>query len=137
MSTPRYFSGNTVISGEINGECVVKREGFNPLASYSEDRSLAEVAGKILCIPQIIGSTSGGMIIQTVAEENVAPAAFLFSRKIDSLGAAGLLLSDIWSDIPIITVDKLGDEFLSYVDNGDTIEIMMDGTVAVIKNNDA
>lgn len=44
---------------------------------------------------------------------------------------AGVVLSDIWSEKKIITIDNLGDEFLDYVKDGMTLELKEDGTVTV------
>ena len=63
-----------------------------------------------------------------------APACLLFSKEIDSLAAAGAVLADVWADnARMPTIDKLGDEFLDYVEDGDLITISEDGTVTVEK----
>ena len=89
------------------------------------------LTGKVLCLPQTIGSTTGGMVLYTVCALNMAPAAMLFSLPIDSLAAAGVILSDVWTDNTIVAVDSLGDEFLSAVKDGDKITVKEDGTVIV------
>jgi hypothetical protein len=61
----------------------------------------------------------------------IAPAAFLFSKHIDSLAGAGIVLARVWNDSKIIAIDELGDEFLATVKTGDPIEIDLDGTVRV------
>jgi predicted aconitase with swiveling domain len=61
----------------------------------------------------------------------VGPQALLFSKPIDTLAAAGVLMADIWKDQRIVTVDMLGDEFLETVQMGDPIAIHSDGTVEV------
>jgi uncharacterized membrane protein len=58
----------------------------------------------------------------------------LFSKPIDSLAGAGVLLADIWLEgehtkMPVI--DSLGEEFLSYVKTGMSITVSEDGTVTV------
>jgi len=53
----------------------------------------------------------------------------LFSQRIDSLAAGGLVVTDLWAGIRIVTVDQLGDEFLETVHDGDLIEVQEDGTV--------
>ena len=94
-----------------------------------------QLSGKIVCAPQTIGSTTGGIVIQTAAQLELAPAAFLFSNHIDSLAAAGVVLSDIWIDKKIITIDNLGDEFLETVKEGMTLDIKEDGTVIIEEGN--
>jgi hypothetical protein len=41
---------------------------------------------------------------------------------------------EIWTDIPIVTVHRLGEDFLEYVSERDTLEVIGDGTVRVSKN---
>ena len=84
-----------------------------------------------LCLPQTIGSTTGGMVLFNSAVIGCNPGALLFSKKIDSLAAAGAILASVWTPNVIPTVDDLGDEFLDYVKDGMTIEIAPDGTVTV------
>ena len=58
-------------------------------------------------------------------------ACLLFSKPIDSLAAAGAILADVWTEHSMPTVDSLGDEFLSFVQSGDTITVSSDGKVTV------
>jgi hypothetical protein len=55
----------------------------------------------------------------------------LFSEHIDSLAAAGAVLSAVWTDKPMVTIDCLGQEFLDYVKDGMKISVAEDGTVTV------
>ena len=55
----------------------------------------------------------------------------LFAEHIDSLAAAGAILSAVWTDDPMPVVDNLGEEFLSYVKDGMKITVSEDGTVTV------
>jgi predicted aconitase with swiveling domain len=71
------------------------------------------------------------MVLHTVCALGIAPAAMLFSESIDSLGAAGVILADVWTDGTIVAVDRLGDEFLNYVQDNMTITVKEDGTVTV------
>ena len=54
-----------------------------------------------------------------------------FSEPIDSLAAAGAILSEVWTDASMPTVDSLGAEFLDYVQTGMTVTVDEDGTVTV------
>ncbi len=84
----RTFKGRVVLSGAVKGEAAVSRQGFNTLATYyagMADRSplchdqgnpnlyKKPIAGKIICLPQTIGSTTGGMIIQAPPKSATAP----------------------------------------------------------------
>ncbi len=144
----KEFKGRPVIAGDITGEAVVSRQGVNTLATFQKsalmkkkevicsDQNNSDIynkplTGKILCLPKTIGSTTGGMVLHTVSALGIAPAAMLFSESIDSLAAAGVILADVWTDSTIVAVDRLGDEFLNYVQDGMKVTITSDGTVTV------
>jgi len=148
----KEYVGRAVIAGNLEGEAVVSRQGFNTLASFQKsamskkkeaicsDQNNPDVfgknmTGKILCLPKTIGSTTGGMVLQTAADLGIAPAALLFSEKIDSLAASGVILAEIWDGKRIVTVDQLGSEFLDSVEDGDMISIKSDGSVSIKKQN--
>lgn len=141
------FKGRPVIPGNFIGEALVSHGGLNILASFQKS-ALAKskklicsdqnnpdlfgknLTGKIICLPQTIGSTTGGMVLQTVTKMGIGPAAFLFADTIDPLAAAGVLLCDIWLRRKIVTVDGLGAEFLKAVKDGAAITIGADGMVS-------
>jgi predicted aconitase with swiveling domain len=145
----KVFRGRVVLPGEVTGTATVSRQPFNTSGSYMEnmfagrtdsapctDASNKELFGKdisgaILCIPTTVGSTMGGMALMGMKEIGVGPEALLFSKPIDTLAAAGVLMADIWKDKRIVTIDILGDEFLETVQTGDPITIREDGTVEV------
>ncbi|WP_026652107.1 aconitase X swivel domain-containing protein [Butyrivibrio proteoclasticus] len=144
----KEFKGRVVIPGQCSATALVSHKGFNTLASYqtsfltgdkkatcsdqnNEDLYKKPMAGVALCIPQTIGSTTGGMILFTAADYGRQPACMLFANPIDSIGAAGVLLADIWTDAKMPTIDSLGEEFLSYVKSGMTITIKDGGIVQV------
>jgi predicted aconitase with swiveling domain len=144
----KIYKGRPVLAGECSGEAIVSRVGFNTLASYqmsvilhsknatcgdqnNPDLYKKSMTGKILCLPQTIGSTTGGLVIQTIAKMGTGPLAMLFSEHIDSLAAAGVILADIWVDRRIFVVDQLGAEFLACVQDGDRVQVHADGTVEI------
>lgn len=142
----KTFTGRVVTGGRLRGDCVVTRQGFNTLASYFQGITTASplchdqnnpdlyrkvISGKILCLPQSIGSTTGGMVLQSAAKVGIAPAAMLYSEHIDTISAAGIILADIWDDRRIVAIDQLGPDFLGSVRDGGRIEIEEDGTVTV------
>ena len=125
---------------------MVTRQGFNTLATYfkgiaasdpfchdrnNPDLYRKHIGGKVLCLTQSIGSTTGGMILQCAAQLGIAPQAMLYSGHIDSISAAGILLADIWDGNRIVAIDQLGEEFLDSVRDGDNVEIGSDGSVVV------
>ena len=90
------------------------------------------MAGKALCLPCTIGSTTGGLVLYCACSMHRQPACMLFSAPIDSLAAAGAVLADVWlDDVNMPVVDSLGDEFLNYVKDGMSVSVQPDGTVTV------
>ena len=144
----KIFKGRPVVPGEARAKALVSHEGFNTLASFQKsllakktqavcsDQNNADLYGKVmtgtaLCLPQTIGSTTGGMVLHTACSMGAAPAAMLFSLPIDSLAASGAILGDVWTDSKMPVVDSLGDEFLQYVQTGMTVTVGEDGVVTV------
>ncbi len=145
----REFKGRIVTPGTVTAPAVVSHGGLNTLASFQKalqfgdkkatcgdqnnpDLYGKEMAGKALCLPQTIGSTTGGMVLYCACAMERQPACMLFSNPIDSLAAAGSILASVWlegSKMPV--VDCLGEEFLNYVQDGMMITIREDGTVCV------
>ena len=140
------FRGRPVLAGEVRGEALVTHHPFNTLASFIKclttgarkavcsDQDNPDLFGKlltgrILCLPQTIGSTAAGLILEAAVHRGVAPAALLFSESIDTLAASGAILADVWVDKRIVVVDRLGPEFLDAVRDGQTLEVRADGTV--------
>ncbi|HEY8391992.1 MAG TPA: DUF126 domain-containing protein [Capillibacterium sp.] len=145
----KVFKGRAILPGNTTGEAVVSRQGMNILASYQKsalkktkqmicgdqnnpDLYKKDLRDKIICLPQTIGSTTGGMILETAIQMGIGPRAMLFADHIDSLAAAGLILSDVWLKNRVITIDQLGADFLRQVQDGQTIEIKEDGTVIIL-----
>ena len=145
----KEFKGRVVAPGTVSATAVVSHVGFNTLASLQMalqfgdkevkcgDQNNKELhgkplIGKALCLPQTIGSTTGGLVLYCACAMGRQPACMLFSNPIDSLAAAGSILASVWlPDVKMPVVDSLGDEFLAYVKDGMAITIGEDGTVTV------
>lgn len=145
----KTFKGRVLAGGTYKGGAVVSRQGVNTLATFQKsalknakevivsDQNNPDIYGlnishKALCLPLTIGSTTGGLVIQTVCSMGIAPACFLFSEHIDSLAASGIVLARIWENSDVIAIDELGEEFLKSVKTGDQIEVKEDGTVIIL-----
>ncbi len=145
----KTFKGRVVVPGSVTAEAIVTHGGFNTLASLKtagsflnkkgeiQDHNNPEIYGKLmpgkaLCLPETIGSTTGGMVLYCAASMGVGPSCMLFSKKADTLAVAGAVMTYNWSEHPIILIDELGDEFLETVKEGDRIKVEMDGTVTII-----
>ena len=131
----KTFQGRVVAPGCVSAPALVSHGGLNTLASFQKALQFGDkkatcgdqnnpdlygkpMAGKALCLPQTIGSTTGGLV--------------LYSNPIDSLAAAGSVLAAVWLDnakMPV--VDSLGEDFLSYVKDGMTITVKEGGVVEV------
>ena len=145
----KVFQGRVITPGEVTAEAVVTTEGFNTLASLQMalqfgdkevkcgDQSNKQLYGKplinkALCLPQTIGSTTGGLVLYCACSMQKNPACMLFANHIDSLAAAGAVLADVWVDgVSMPVVDSLGDEFLNYVKDGMKITVKAGGIVEV------
>ena len=147
----KEFKGRVVAPGQVKAEALVSHGGLNTLASFQKalqfgdkkatcgdqnnsDLFNHQMFGKALCLPQTIGSTTGGMVLYCACSMGRQPACMLFSKPIDSLAGAGVILADVWLDgentkMPVI--DSLGDDFLEYVKTGMTITVKEDGVVVV------
>ena len=145
----KVFTGRVIASGTCKAEALVSHGGLNTLASFQKalqfgdkkatcgdqnnpDLYGKQMAGKALCLPMTIGSTTGGLVLYCACSMHRQPACMLFSNPIDSLAAAGAVLADVWlEDVSMPVVDSLGLEFLDYVKDGMTITVEPDGKVTV------
>ena len=145
----KKFKGRVIASGTVKAEALVSHGGLNTLASFQKalqfgDKTATcgdqnnpdlygkQMLGKALCLPQTIGSTTGGLVLYCACAMKRPPACMLFSKPIDSLAAAGSVLADVWlDDVTMPVIDSLGNEFLEYVRDGMTVTVEDDGTVCV------
>ncbi|MBQ2733218.1 MAG: DUF126 domain-containing protein [Clostridia bacterium] len=145
----REFKGRVIADGTVSAEALVSHGGLNTLASFQKalqfgDKNATcgdqnnpdlygkQMAGKALCLPMTIGSTTGGLVLYCACAMKRQPACMLFSKPIDSLAAAGSVLADVWlDDVCMPVIDSLGDEFLDYVKDGMKITVKENGIVCV------
>ena len=145
----KTFKGRVVTPGTVTAPALVSHGGLNTLASFQKalqfgdkkatcgdqnnpDLYGQEMLGKALCLPQTIGSTTGGLVLYCACAMKRQPACMLFSNQIDSLAAAGSILASVWLEgVNLPVIDNLGEEFLNTVKTGDTIEVRKDGTVVI------
>ena len=145
----KAFQGRVIAPGTVTASALVSHGGLNTLASFqgalqfgdkkatcgdqnNPDLYNKEMAGKALCLPMTIGSTTGGLVLYCACAMGRQPACMLFSKPIDALAAAGSILASVWlAGIQMPVVDSLGDEFLEYVKEGMTITVKDGGIVEV------
>ncbi len=145
----KEFKGRVVTPGTASATALVSHGGFNTLASFQKSLQFGDkeakcgdqnnpdiygkpLAGVALCLPQTIGSTTGGLVLYCACAMKRQPACMLFANHIDSLAASGAVLAEVWiDDVTMPVIDCLGDEFLDYVKTGMKITVKEDGTVVV------
>ena len=145
----KEFAGRVIAPGTVTAPALVSHGGLNTLASFQKavqfgdkkatcgDQNNPDLFGKpmfgtALCLPQTIGSTTGGLVLYCTCALGRQPACMLFSKPIDSLAAAGSILASVWlPEVQMPVVDSLGEEFLNYVKDGMTITVKEDGVVVV------
>ncbi len=144
----KSFKGRVIAPGTAKAEALVSHGGFNTLASFQAalmfgdkqvkcgDQNNSDVykkpmIGRALCLPETIGSTTGGMVLYAACALGKQPACMLFSKPIDSLAASGAILAANWTEAKMPVIDSLGEEFLSSVKDGMTITVDPDGTVTL------
>jgi len=145
----KEFQGRVVAPGTVTAPALVSHSGLNTLASFQKalqfgdkkatcgDQNNPDLFGKqmlgtALCLPQTIGSTTGGLVLYCACAMKRQPACMLFSNPIDSLAAAGSILASVWLDgVQMPVVDSLGEEFLNYVKDGMTVTVKENGVVVV------
>ena len=145
----KEFKGRVVTPGTASATAVVSHGGFNTLASFQKSLQFGDkqakcgvqnnpdlygkpLAGVALCLPQTIGSTTGGLVLYCACAMKKQPACMLFANHIDSLAASGAVLAEVWiDDVTMPVIDCLGNEFLDYVKTGMKITVKEDGTVVV------
>ena len=145
----KTFQGRVVAQGQVTAPALVSHGGLNTLASFQKalqfgdkkatcgdqnnpDLYGKQMLGKALCLPETIGSTTGGMVLYTACASGQQPACMLFSKHIDSLAASGAILASVWTDADMPVIDCLGDEFLAAVQTGQTVRILDGGIVEIV-----
>lgn len=145
----KEFVGRVIAPGTVTAPALVSHGGLNTLASFQKallfgdknatcsdqnnpDLFNKPMHGSALCLPQTIGSTTGGLVLYSACAMDRQPACMLFSKPIDSLAAAGAILASVWLEsVNMPVVDSLGDDFLEYVKDGMRITVQENGTVCV------
>ncbi|TNF83739.1 MAG: DUF126 domain-containing protein [Acidobacteria bacterium] len=144
----RLFEGRPVLPGDATGLAEVSTVPFDTCATYVDllisgarsgrcrdisnpDLYGRDLVGRILCIPQTIGSMSATTLWMTLIESGLAPAALCLANPIDATAASGLVLAEHWLGSRPVAVDCLGPEFLDTARTGDTVAILEDGSVEI------
>lgn len=95
----KTFTGRVVSPGCVSAEAVVSHGGLNTLASFQKalqfgdkkatcgdqnntDLYGKEMAGKALCLPQTIGSTTGGLVLYCACARSDSLPACCFQSQL-------------------------------------------------------
>ncbi|MBO7085887.1 MAG: DUF126 domain-containing protein [Bacilli bacterium] len=149
----KEFKGRVITPGEWMGKAIVTKEVVNMMdtfytSAYKKNKQAvggdpknSDLYGKVLtgnalCLPHSKASAITGLVIQTICEMKISPAAYLFSNSIDEVAASGIILAKIWEDSEVICIDNLGSDFLDAIKTDDEIKIEYDGTVKIIDKDD-
>ena len=145
----KKFQGRVVAPGTVTAPALVSHGGLNTRASFQKalqfgdkkatcgdqnnpDLFGKQMVGKALCLPQTIGSTTGGLVLYCACAMERQPKCMLFSTPLDSLAAAGSILASVWLEgVSMPVVDSLGEEFLNYVKDDMTVTVKEGGIVVV------
>ena len=94
----KQFKGRPVAAGKCTAKALVSHNGFNTLASFQKSLQFGDktakcgdqnnpdlfgkpMVGTALCLPQTIGSTTGGMVLYCAKVMGRTPACLLFSEQ--------------------------------------------------------
>jgi predicted aconitase with swiveling domain len=103
----KTFKERVIIPGNVTGEALVTHAGFNILASFQKslvtkskkamcsdqnNKNLYKknLTGKIMYLPQTIGSTTGGLALQTAAQMGITQKLCFFPNILTRLLPPGL-----------------------------------------------
>lgn len=139
------LKGRVVVKGRVQAEAMVSPQPFNMLASFSKalifrkkkgrvgDKNHPfvgrDVKGKILVIPQTVGSTTGGLVLVEILRRGIGPAGIV-CESADSLMVSGGILAEVWCNIKMPIIDGIPMSELQKIQDGATVEISEDGTVS-------
>ena len=108
----KVFHGRVVVPGSVRAEALVSHGGLNTLASFQKALMFGDkratcsdqnnpdlygkpMAGRALCLPQTIGSTTGGMVLfcATVREATEIALTSAFFSQVNFIWIPPFLLS--------------------------------------------
>jgi len=139
------LKGRAVVKGSVKAPAMVSPQPFNLLASFSKalifrkkkglvgDKNHPfqgrDIKGKILIIPQTVGSTTGGLVLVEILRRGIGPAGIICECA-DSLMASGGILAEVWCGIRMPIIDGIPMSELEKIPDNAIVEITEDGTVS-------
>lgn len=139
------LKGRSVLPGVIRGQAVVSHGTLSLNNSFQkalfkksnnlvvEDKKsdiyLKNITSKVLCIENFEDSNVDALFILSLLDNNCSPICILASKQLPNSVLAGLVIAKNFYKTEIVVVDKLGDEFLLKIENGDIVSICDDSVI--------
>lgn len=137
--------GGVLIEGHVKAPILMTSQGFNGVAAFTKpgnfqpggaaicndwqhDWNGTDLAGKILAFPAEVGSTHAPLPYLDLIKNQVGPAAIIVARP-DLLVAIGIFLSKDFYGPSIPLIEFPTEELMKVLKDGDTVEILEDGTI--------
>ncbi|MBN2334251.1 DUF126 domain-containing protein [Candidatus Bathyarchaeota archaeon] len=124
--------GRGVIEGTAKGEAIVSAKpfgffgGVNPATGIVIDKWHElygqSIKGKVLVYPEGRGSTVGAAVVLELVRTGNAPAAII-NAKIETITAAGGLMSKKFYGKDLPMVDRLSEDPVKAIKTGDIVEV--------------
>jgi predicted aconitase with swiveling domain len=121
-----------LIEGKVRAEAIVSTQPFGFFGGVDPSTGTVidkwhelygrSIKGKVFVYPEGRGSTVGAAIILELARTGCAPAAIV-NVNIETITAAGGLLSKKFYDKDIPMVDRLPEDPTAVIKDGDTVEV--------------
>ena len=137
--------GGMLVEGHARAPVLISDQGFNGVAAWTKEGNFKQgqasvcydwqhpwngidLGGKILAFPAEVGSTHAPLPYIDLVKSQTGPAALIVARP-DPLVAIGIFISQEWYGPSIPLIEFPTDELAKHVEDGDTIEILEDGTI--------
>ncbi len=127
---------NPLIDGVADGPAMVLSApisfwgGVNPTSGLIVQAAHPErgqcIAGRVLCLPELIGSSSSSAVMLELLHAGMAPRALLLASR-DAILPLGVIVAEEmgWPTIPVLECDLVG------IVNGDGVTVSAGGGVTV------
>jgi hypothetical protein len=133
------IEGRVVVAGEASGELLVSLQPLSFWGGY--DHQTGEIidrrnplsgriaAGRILAIPNTVGSSTTTAVLLEAVRAGTAPAAILTTSVDSYLALASVVAEEMYGrPIPIVAISQ---EQFEKLDTGVSVRIRLDGRVLI------
>ena len=141
--TAKTLQGQVLNPGEAAGAALVLSEplsfwgGFDPASGRVIDRHHpqlgAELAGKILVLPESRGSGGTPAGVAEAIRHGTAPLAFILGKADANVSAGALVAAELYGrEVPVVA---LAPENFSCLRSGDRLTVTRDGRVKIARTD--